>query len=246
MDDWNQDPIQIEDITARNWESVIDTVTADMDPWAIDIITLADRYRTYIEQREFKDLEIPARMIFVCAVLLRMKANVLSDDEDDDRQQDDEMMPEQEELYEEDDAFEEPEEQLAIPQTTLKPAVDRDPKRRVSLDELKGALEKAVEIQERRKERRHERLEQEDEQEFIDIQEDAINERLDQLVDRLTDIFDKGNDAVSFIEMIDRRDREEKLETFRHILHLETDEKIECEQEEFFGDIEIRPGKQLM
>jgi len=130
-----------------------------------------------------------------------------------------------------------------VPDEALKPAVDRRAKRRVSLKELKGALEKAMKIQQRRRKRRHKRLERQEEQEFIDMPEEDISERLDQLMERLTAVFENEDDAVSFVEMVDQKNREDKLETFRHLLHLETDEKIRCQQEEFFGDIEIKPGE---
>ncbi|MDY6777810.1 MAG: segregation/condensation protein A [Candidatus Nanohaloarchaea archaeon] len=227
----DQPGIDVEELQGRNWQDVLDRFTHDMDPWSIDILTLADRFREYIETLDERNLEIPARMIFVCAALLRMKVDLMQDAQ----QEEDETRDFEEQDFEDSEGWER---SLRIPEQTLEPPVQNHPKRRVGLDELKDALEQAMDIKQRRAKRQLERREDE----FIDIEEDDISDKLDQLMDRLEGFFqDQG--GVSFEDVLERRDREERIEKFIHLLHLETDEKIQCKQEEFFGDLTIHPAE---
>lgn len=230
--------ITVEQLQHNDWESVLDRFTEDMDPWAIDIVELADRYREYIQRRERMDLEVPARMVVVCSVLLKVKVRRMHEAEKDEPEE-----PPEEEFHEDemDEDWEDDWEQdLAVPETTLEPPVKQMPERRVSLDELKDALESAVSTHKRRKQRRRQRRQQEDES-FIEIKENNIQDKLDSLMDRLTDFFSRGSDRLTFDTVLEQDTDDERIEKFVHLLHLETEEKIRCRQEEFFGEIEILP-----
>ncbi len=226
---------RVEELEGRNWESVIDRFTQDMDPWSVDILTLAERYKNYLERMEDLDLEIPARLIVVCAALLKLKVELMQEARDEPRQEHDDMV--MEEAWEEESTWQD---EIEVPDRTLEPPVKNNPRRRVSLDELKDALEKAVNIQEQRRERQ---LEREDE-EFLEIEEKDITDKLEMLMDRLTGMF-SSSDKIPFEQILEQKNREEKIEKFTHILHLETDDKIRCKQDEFFGDIEIYPADDL-
>ncbi|MDY6788959.1 MAG: segregation/condensation protein A [Candidatus Nanohaloarchaea archaeon] len=215
---------------SHNWRSVLDRLTEDMDPWSIDIVKLAERYRNYLKEADRTDLKIPARMVLTCSILLRMKVNFMQDF----RQ---EQETAQEERWEEEQIEEEPLD-LEVPSSTVEPPVKRSKKpRKVTLDELKDALEKAIDIQQSRKDRQEERLV---EQDFIDLEEKNIEDKLDELMDRLESYFDEETE-VAFHEILEQKDREEKIEKFIHVLHLETDGKIRCKQDQFFGKIQILP-----
>ncbi len=232
------DSFSFEDLHSNNWRDIVDRFSQDMDPWAIDIVKIAERFREYVEQLERYDLEIPARMVFICAFLLRMKADMLSEVGAEQRQQE-EFEEEFEEFDEFHEDFVEKEEELEVPEDNVKPRVKKRPVRRVSVDELKEALGKALEIQKKRRKRREERLENQDE--FIDLNSKDISEKLDKLMERLENFFNSEGENISFERILERQDKEEKLEKFNHILHLETDEKIMCKQEDFFGEIRISP-----
>lgn len=233
--------ITVEQLQHNDWESVLDRFTEDMDPWAIDIVELADRYRDYIQRRERMDLEVPARMVVVCSVLLKVKVRLLHEQEQDDEPEE----PPEEEFHEdemEEDWTDDWEQELAVPESTLEPPVKQMPRRRVSLDELKDALDSAVDTHKKRKQRRRQRRQEEDES-FIDIQENDIQDKLDSMMDRLTDFFSRGKERLTFDTVLERDASDERIEKFVHLLHLETDEKIRCRQEEFFGEIEILPDQ---
>lgn len=231
------DPHDVDAIAGQDWETVLQRFTEDMDPWAIDIVTLAERYKSYIDQMERFDLDVPGRIVLICAVLLRMKTDVVRDLYGEDAEQEAEeemaeMFGEMEEEWEE----VEDEAQLRIPEAVPTPPVKRRSVRKVTLDELKGALEKALDVQERREERQEERR---DEDYGVEVEEEDITDRLNSLYSRLKSFLGKGKDAVTFSDIVEDEAREETLNKFVHIMHLETDERVRCMQEEWLGDIEI-------
>jgi len=224
-------------LQCRDWEDTVERFTEDMDPWRIDIVELADRYKSYLDRMDRLELEIPGKMAVVCATLLRMKTHVMRDLDED------EPAPHEDEFLEDnvDDGHDEWMDEIKIPETTIEPPVKNRPKRRVSLDELKDALDRAMDIQEKRQHRQETR--RDEPQDFLDIEAKDIQEKLDGLMDRLQSFFSGSGSGVRFSEVLERNDREERIDTFIHLLHLETDDEIRCEQEKFFGDIEIYPGE---
>ncbi len=240
--------IETDDIAAirqADWEQVLERFTEDMDPWAIDLVKLADRYQSYIERMERFDLEVPGRIIMVGAVLLRMKAEILRDLEDhgelteEDEQHLEEEMEALDDMmdFEEDDLDAVEDEQLRIPEAVPKPPVKKKSKRKVTLDELKDALEKAVEIGNKREERQETRKQAKDY--GIEVEEDDITNKLDQLYTTLRDRISSTEDAITFSDIVEQQEKQEQINKFVHIMHLETDAKINCMQEEWLGDLKI-------
>lgn len=239
----------IEHISTADWETVLERFTEDMDPWAIDIVKLADRYQSYIERLERFDLEVPGRIIMIGAVLLRMKAQILRE-----AYEEGEAAPEEMDRFEEqfEDAFEiedeaeeledEAEEELEIPEEVPEPPVKKHSERKVTLDELKDALEKAMQVSERREERQEERKEAKDY--GIEVEEDDISSKLDDLYDSLRNRITKRDDAVTFTDLVERQNKQEQLDKFVHLMHLETDKKITCRQQEWLGELEIEMNDQ--
>lgn len=228
----------IEDISKQKWEILLDRFTSDMDPWDIDIVRLAERYRDYIKKSKKFDFELPARIILICSILLRMKANFLEDEEEfeeiEEEVEDFEEIPlDLEEMEEE----EEPD--LFIPDMEL--PVKKKPNRKVTLDELKDALEKAIKIEEKREERQDKR----EENYGIEIDKKSINSRLNGLMDKLKSIYSNNKDKVKFSQVLNKKDKREKIEKFVQVLHLENDEKVKCMQPEFLGEILIELEKEL-
>lgn len=232
----------IEAIQDADWERMLERFTEDMDPWAIDIVKLADRYQNYIERLEEFDLEVPGRIIVVGAVLLRMKAEVLremyEEGETDEAMVEEELPEEFDEMVDEMEELEDvEEEQLRIPEAVPEPPVKKKAKRKVTLDELKDALEDAVALEEQREERQEERKEAEDY--GIEVEEDDITNKLEQLYGRLQEAISTGDDAVTFSDLAAEKDRQEQINEFVHVMHLETENRVRCMQEEWLGELEI-------
>ena len=56
------------------WRDILYEIISTMDPWDIDITLLAGRYSTRVSEMEEMNFRIPANVVIVSAVLLRMKA----------------------------------------------------------------------------------------------------------------------------------------------------------------------------
>lgn len=230
----------IEALAEQPWEQTLDFLTADMPPQEIDIGLLADRYRSYLSELQEYDLSIPARAIRVCAALLKMKAQALHLEEEEDEQEQNPMAFEDEEMIEEEDWEEDTTELKVGPDLDM--PVKQKPKRRMQIDELKNALRDAVEVNKKREERQERRMEME--QQF-EMDEEDINDKLDRLLGSIRNIVSTDTkEKVNFDQILEQKDKEEKIEKFKHILHLENDEKVELIQEEFMGELEIRPEEE--
>jgi chromatin segregation and condensation protein Rec8/ScpA/Scc1 (kleisin family) len=231
----------INELAEQPWEDTLEVLTADMDPSSIDIKVLAERYREYINELEDFDLEVPARAIRLCAALLRIKTLAMAGEEIDEGPQEENPMDfENEEFLEEEEMIEDDGPELRTG-PELEMPVKPKPKRRMSLNELKDALDDAMEVKERREERQEMR-EELDQQ--MEIDEKSLDEKINSLFSRLTNLIGSSSDKVKFNQLVENSENEEQLEKFLHVLHLEDDQKVECIQEEFFDDLHVKPTEQ--
>jgi chromatin segregation and condensation protein Rec8/ScpA/Scc1 (kleisin family) len=229
---------RVEEIAEQPWEETIDFLTADMPPQEIDITVLADRYREYLSELQEYDLSVPARAIRICAALLKMKAQAL-DFEEEEEQEENPMDFEEDHIMEEEMMQEEETQRIEIKDgPDLSIPVKAKPRRRMQLDELKDALEDAVEVKQRREKRQERRAEMD--QKF-EMNEEDITQKLNNLLGSIKSRITSSGEKVDFDELLEQKDREEKIEKFKHMLHLENDEKVELIQEEFLGDLHVKP-----
>lgn len=213
-------------IQKESWEEVIYHIVSieNLDPWNIDLIKLTNSFIDYINKIEELDFRIPAKIVFVAAILLRLKADYLS-------------------IFEEEETFEEiakekPFVDLGIDPNLIKLGVPmkRVPKRQVTLDELINALKKALAVRERRAERRRlwrAQLEAE-------ITEEDITKRIDNIMKEIDELMKKlKKEKLEFRQIVEKWNRDQIVNHFVPLLHLEQDQRIITEQEEFFKPIWI-------
>lgn len=224
-------------LAEQPWEDTIDFLTRDMPADEIDIAVLADRYREYLNELQDYDLSVPARAIRVCAALLNLKAAITLDYEEEFEDEEPENPMDFEEPLEEPLEDEEPD--LVTP-PELKMPVKPRPKRRMQKSELKKALRDAMEVKERREQRQEEREELDEQFEF---EEETLQDKINSLYSRLTSLVRSGSskDKVEFDQLLNERTSQEKIEKFMHVLNLENDRKVRCIQEEFLGDLHVKP-----
>lgn len=234
------DNYEINELAEQPWEETLEVLTADMDPSSIDIKILAERYREYIQELEEFDLEVPARAIRLCAALLRIKTLAMTGDQIEEEQQEENPMDFEDEEMIEEDMIEDDEPDLEVG-PDLEMPVKPKPKRRMSLDELKDALDDAMEVKERREERQEMR-EEIDQQ--MEIDEKSLNEKINSLFSRLTNLVGSKSEKVNFDQLVEQNDSEERLEKFLHVLHLENDQKVKCIQDDFLDDLHVKPTEQ--
>lgn len=227
---------QVEMIAEQPWEETLEFLTADMPPQDIDIAVLADRYRKYISEMQDYDLSVPAKAIRICAALLNMKAMAIYDPEE--LQEEDEI---EDNPMDFEDEEEEDEKELEVGPELDMP-VKNKPKRRMRFDELKEALNDALEVQEHREERQERRIEMD---QAFEMEEEDLTDKLDSLMDSIVSFVGSDDEKVEFDALLDQKDREEKIEKFKHVLHLENDEQVRLIQEEFLGDLHVRPEEKV-
>jgi segregation and condensation protein A len=209
----------------ENWEEVIYHIVSieKLDPWNIDLIKLTDSFLRYMKRIEELDFRVPARVIFVAAVLLRLKADYLS-------------------IFEEEETIEEIAQKQPIDLgidpnlVQLGLPLRRIPKRQITLDELIIALRKAMTVREKRVERKRiwrERL-------ALQITEEDITKRIEHMMQEIEELMAKTkSDRVEFSKIVKKWERGKIIEKFIPLLHLENDGKVETEQEDYFKEIFI-------
>lgn len=215
-------------IEKESWEEIIYQIVSleKIDPWDVDLVKLTEGFLRFIRPVEQLDFRIPAKIVFVAAILLRLKSDYLS-------------------IFEEQSAVEEVLEQekpfidLGIDPNLVKLGVPikRIPKRQVTLDELIFALKAAVTVRERKVERTHRiraRLRAE-----LRAEED-ISKRIEKVMADIERRMQGAHaDKLTFRDLVGKWEREAVVNSFIPILHLEKNQKITTEQEEFFKEIYI-------
>ncbi|MEM5777661.1 MAG: ScpA family protein [Candidatus Aenigmatarchaeota archaeon] len=214
---------------SESWEEVIYNIVSieGLDPWDIDIIKLADSFLKYIENIKMLDFRIPAKIVFVAAILLKLKTETLFP-----KQKEEEIVLS--EINE--DEFKEIREKLH--QIKLTPPLERMPTRTVTLDELLEALRKAMKVKERKEYRRHalgKKMAN-----HINISEEDIEKRIENLLKEIEDLTKMlKKEKVEFSKLVDKWERNEIVKYFLPLLYLANRGDVTAEQEEFFKEIYI-------
>jgi len=213
-------------IEKESWEEILYHIVSieKLDAWNIDLIKLTDKFIEYINKFGELDFRIPARIVFVAAVLLRLKADYLS-------------------IFEEEETIEAVAKEQQMVDLGIDPnlvqlglPMRRMPKRQITIDELIDALKKAMVVTRRKVERRkiwRARLQAE-------ISEEDIMKRIEKMISEIDELMKKTNkDKVGFSDIVKKWKRDKIIEKFIPLLHLENDGKIETEQEDYFKEIYI-------
>jgi segregation and condensation protein A len=219
------------------WQDIIyDLVkTEKMDPWNIDISLLAKRYLETIKQLQKINFFISGRVILASAILLKIKSQKLLSEKIADFDATLFYSPEEEqEMIEQLEQIEEQE--IPKPRLTIKTPLAR--KRKVSLQDLIDALEKALEVDTRRK-KRHQRYEKIPQTIKIPERKIDLAQTIKQLYSKIKTFFQTKKERLTFTKLIPSEKKEDKIATFIPLLHLENQNKIIMHQDIPFGEINI-------
>lgn len=211
-------------IEKESWEEIIYYIVSieKLDPWDVDLVKLTDGFIKFLSQVEELDFRIPAKVVFVACILLRLKAESLILFEDSERFDESEKTKEEIKMLEI--------RELGVP-------LIRIPKRQVTLEELIVALRKALTVVERREERkRRARIRVE-----AEITGENIKERIEKVMNKINElVVNLNREKIAFRELVPKWERKEIVYNLIPILHLDQDRKIETEQEEIFKEIWIK------
>lgn len=221
------------------WRDILYEIINTMDPWDIDISELATRYSAKVEQMKEMNFRIPANVVIVSAVLLRMKAQFIGYKEAQEISAD--------EFIDEGDMVDagfivdgsgglaaadgegvngDP----ASPALLVSPK--RVPKRRITALELLAAIQEVLEdrmIKSRIKDKYEEK------NIVISLNTD-IKLLIEETYNRVMQILARKETAL-FSELANTRD--EKVSTFLSLLHLCNSQRLTLRQERIFEEIYI-------
>ena len=202
-----------------------------MDPWDIDISILAQRFIELFKKAKELDFRIPGKVVLACAILLRMQSKQMLEK---DIAMLDSLLSSTEPEYEEIGESPIVVEAMTGEKPVLIPRIPQPRKRKISVYDLVKALEKALEVEQKRK-LRQKRISIPVPQRKKKMEITELIKKVYRSIARLA----KRKEKVLFSELVPSREKQEVIYTYLPLLYLETDSKISLEQREAFKEIEI-------
>ncbi|MBI4146791.1 segregation/condensation protein A [Candidatus Woesearchaeota archaeon] len=220
-----------------SWKSIIlELISSEqMNPWDVDISLLTDKYVERLRQMKEQDLKVGGKVLLAAAMLLRIKSNKLVGDDLDEF---DRLLAgndvTQEEFY---DSLEQElaqGERLALQEDLeLLPRMPQARRRKVSVYDLVRALEKALEVKQRRV------LNHMPPPVVLPERRFDVTAAITGLFRRITSLFG-ARGKLLFTDLLPADTKQDKVYTFIPLLHLSNHRKVELEQEQAFGPISIK------
>ncbi len=217
------------------WQTLIYELvrTGQMDPWDIDISLLSQRYMETLKELKEANFFISGKVILAAAILLKLKSEKLLTEHIAGLDAQLFSTGEIEEL-----AFEENVERIKLfenPRLTIKTPLAR--KKKVSLQDLMNALQKALQVDKRRTLRKLREIETTANLKIPEKKVD-ITILIKEVYNKIREVFTK-QEELTFSQLVNSDRKEDKMLTFIPLLHLDNQEKISLSQNEHFGEIKI-------
>jgi segregation and condensation protein A len=216
------------------WRDILYEVIKGMNPWEIDISELATRYTRKVEEMQEMNFRIPANVVLVSSVLLRMKADILRPSEKDPFLDGKDAFAF---LFSSDLAnFTLMKADLAGKEYAIQPLLTpaRPLTRRVTAEELIAAIQKAMEEKSEKKYR----LESDGGRRMLVVATDwDAAAAMEEVYKRIIAILSEREFAL-FSQLAGTRD--EIIRVFMSILHLSNQRKVSLQQEHIYEEIYIR------
>ena len=220
------------------WQTILMELvkSGEMDPWNLDISMIAQQYLQTIKEMKKVHLHLSGKILLASALLLKLKADKLLTEgigqidrylfPHEDVENLEEFMHQNKRIYLD-----------TKPVLIIKTPQAR--KRKVNLEDLLSALDKALEVSERRILRKVSR--DDFPEEFLPSEEKYVDVIvvIEDLYRRVCSLF-KDKDLLMFSDLVDKKDKKALIATFLPLLYLYHQDKIDLEQKEAFGEIFIR------
>ena len=216
------------------WQTILlDLIkTEKMNPWDIDISILTQKYIGIVKKLQETNFSMSGKVILAASLLLKIKSDKLLSE---NIAAFDSLLYEPDELENPEDFIQETQERLINPKLTIKSPQAR--RRKVSIIDLVFALERALEVEQRRKVKR---MDYESIPENLKVPDKKID-----LGNKIIEIYEKirsflkKKDKVTFSQILPSKEREDVIYTFIPLLHLDNQKKIDMQQEKPFEEIDI-------
>jgi len=216
-----------------SWQSIIyDLInTGQLDPWDIDLALLARNYLVKVRELEEANFFVSSKVLLAASLLLRIKSEILLNDYI--KSIDDILFGKKEEkkIYE---RIEIDENDLPI----LYPKTPMARMRKVSLEELMQALNKAISTESRRirKEITERQVLREAEIVLPKASKIKLKDRIKKIYSKFLVMFNSRKSRVAYTDLVGA-DREERIAAFLPVLHLDHQQRIWLEQENHLNEI---------
>ena len=218
-----------------SWQSIIyDLIkTEQLDPWDIDIGLLAEKYLETVEALEDADFFISSKVLLACSLLLRLKSEILLNRYI--QSLDEALYGKGEEQAFELEKIEIDEGELPI----LSPKTPMARSRKLTLQELIVALDKAIKTEHRRikKEIKGSQAQKSALVVLPRSNHVPLRLRIKNILGIVKKHFSSRNEPLQFSDFA--ASKEEKLASFVPILHLSNSKKIYLWQRKHFDEIHI-------
>ena len=216
------------------WQTIIyDLIkTEQMDPWDIDISLLSNKYLETVKTMKEMNMFISGKILLAAALLLRIKSTKLVAE---DIALFDQFLfnPEPEELADEITDLEKLQRVKDIPRLAIKTPQAR--KKKVTVQDLMVALQRALEVNQRK-------VMREVKERTINVQVPKIKIDITTLIkglyEKILELFKRGEE-VTFTKLVPSEKKEDKVFTFIPLLHLDNQGKINITQERPFDEIKV-------
>ena len=226
--------VEKDDVT---WKTMIQKLVKEenMNPWDIDVSRLADSYSKMLKNIKTLDFRVTGNVYLAAATLLRLKSHKLLSEEMGEL---DRLMAPEPEITEE-SFYEELEFEDSMPEHEEPPfLIPRTPqprKRRVSIYDLMSALDKALEVRDRRILRNIPTVK-------IDLPDKKLDmSKLINAVHSKIESHFSSEKKLAFTQLVQGMDKKKRTHHFLALLHLSNvgQRKIDLIQKDHFGEIEI-------
>ncbi len=208
------------------WKDTLYEIISTMNVWDIDIVKLANEYTKKIESMKNLNFRIPAKALIVCAVLLRMKADILMLEENKDNNNIIESnivdFNNDEEIFNENSE----KNKFDIPEISLIPK--RVLKQKISAEELINAINEVLKSEKKERKKKKETI--------IEIKPPVdIRESVKEIYEKIIKILNEKN-TVAFSQIVNK---ENLIRSFMSLLFLSNEGKILLKQEKIYSEILI-------
>ncbi len=220
------------------WQDIIYELinSEQMDSWDIDVSLIAARFLDTIKTLQAMDFRISGKIILASAILLKIKSNQLLDE--DIVALDQLISGEIDQV----NLFDEPAARGLKPNIPgLIPRTPQPRKRKVSVYDLIQALEKALEVEAKRK-----RFNPAPTTVRIPEKTVEISQVIEEVYDKVFAHYkSNGHEHLTFAKLVNSDAKEDKIFLLGPLLHLDTQGRIDLQQQEHFGEIQIQMKENL-
>lgn len=227
------------------WKDLMfDIISSEgMDPWDLSISKLTEKYIETVKAMKRLDMKITGKVVLAATLLLRYKSKRLVGEDLDEF---DRLLAQNEMTEDEfyDDLAQKRDPSLIpdIEKMKLIPRMPQPRQRKVSIYDLVGALDKALEVKKRRILRTMPQMN-------LRVPDKKKNVQLliKETYKKILLFFKNGFSRLTFSELTRNVSKEEKIYSFQSMLYLYNNHKIDIHQEQSFGEINIavRDGSSL-